>query len=72
MFINWEEVNTMFAQDQVRTGLTPGIKSLVIRSADSSSLASGAIELAPWLSAPTVDVDVSDRVSLENFNSFAN
>ena len=59
MFINWSEVNTLFAQDQVRTGSTPGAKPLVIKSADSSSVASGVIGVAPWLAAPTVDVDIS-------------
>ncbi len=48
-FIDWTTVTTEFADQRVRSGLTPGDKSLTISSADFSSYAYGVLNVAPWL-----------------------
>jgi len=58
--VDWSTIQTSFAEDQLRSGSTPGNKSFEIESFDGSSLATGVITVTPWLAAPTkaVTVDV--------------
>jgi len=48
-FVDWSAVTTTFSDQQLRSGLTPGDKSLTISSADFSSYADGVLNVAPWL-----------------------
>lgn len=58
MFVNWSEVITEFAENQIRTGSTPSTKSFAVRSSDSSSSAVGVIGIAPWLDSPKTSYEL--------------
>jgi hypothetical protein len=56
-FIDWSTVTTTFSEQQLKSGLTPGDKSLRISSADLSSYADGVLSVAPWI-GPAVTTEV--------------
>jgi hypothetical protein len=58
--VDWETILTNFAQDQIRSGSTPGNKSFTVASSDGSSIASGVIGISPWLSFPQISIDYNE------------
>lgn len=59
-FVDWTALNTFFAEDQFRTGSTPGNKVFTLQNADSSSTTQGTITVAPWLGIPDIQIDVGE------------
>ena len=58
--VDWTTINTEFAQDQLRSGSTPGNKTFEVESYDGTSYAQGVITVTPWLGLPTISLDVNE------------
>jgi len=58
--VDWSTIQTEFAQDQLRSGSTPGNKTFNLESYDGSSIAEGVITVTPWLGLPQISIDVNE------------
>lgn len=58
--VDWSTIVTEFAQDQLRSGSTPGNKTFNLTSYDGSSIAEGVITVSPWLGLPQITLDVNE------------
>lgn len=58
--VDWATILTSFAEDQLRSGSTPGNKAFSVSSSDASSVASGTIFVTPWLGYPQISLDYNE------------
>lgn len=62
-FVDWSSVTTNFAEEQLKSGLTPGAKSFSLENADISSFANGVLNVAAWIAVPQIETGFSDMFS---------